>query len=325
VFNALKIMCLVCLAVAQPALAAEETDYPLRPIRLIVPYPPGAGTDGTARIVADALSRQIGQSVIVENKPGATSIIGTDFVAKAPPDGYTLLWTATDSVTAVPALRNKTPYRVPEDFSYIAKVAETGMALVVASKIPLHSVRELIAYGKAHPGELTYGSSGIGSTPHLGVLLFEKYAGITMTHVPYKGVALGMTDLLGGQIDFALLTPITIVPFLDSGKLRVIGITSPARSPLLPNAPTLKEEGFPQATVTVWYGIFGPAKMPPSVLDRLRKEMAVVAALPAVKEKMAAVGLQMSPQFGDEFARASTAEFNQWAAIGKAEGLKIEE
>jgi len=306
-------------------LAAGDSDYPTRSIRLVVPYPPGAGTDGTARIVAEALGRQLGQSIVVENRPGASGVIGSDYVAKASPDGYTLLWTSTDSMTAVPALRSSTPYKVPDDFTYIAKIAETGMSLVVSSKIPVKTFPEFIAYAKARPGALSFGSSGTGGSPHLATLLFEKYAGIQMVHVPYKGIAAALTDLLGGQIDFALLTPITIVPYMASDKIRVIGISAPVRHPMLPDAPTFKELGIPQATATVWYGLFGPAKMPPKVLDRLQKAIAVVAEQPSVKEKLAASGLQMSVQYGDDFSRAATAEFNQWRTIVKSEGIVVEE
>ena len=321
----LKLLGTFLIAVAAATHAGAQADYPNKPIRLVVPYPPGAGTDGTARIVAEALGRQLGQSIVIENKPGASGVIGTDYVAKSAPDGYTLLWTSTDSMAAVPALRSKMPYKVPDDFTYIAKFAETGMSLVVAAKIPARSIPEFIAYAKANPGKMSFGSSGAGGLPHLATLLFEKYAGITMVHVPYKGVAPALTDLLGGQIDFALLTPITIVPFMGSDKMRVIGITAPARHPMLPDAPTVKEEGLAQATATVWYGMFGPARMPAAVAERLRKEAAIVAEMPAVKEKLAAQGLQMALLVGDDFARSATGEFNQWQAIGKAEGLMLDE
>jgi tripartite-type tricarboxylate transporter receptor subunit TctC len=313
------------LAAAGAALAAAAADYPTKPIRLIVPYPPGAGTDGTARIVAEALGSRLGQQVVVENKPGASGTIGTDYVAKSPADGYTLLWTSTDSMTAVPALRPKMPYKVPDDFSYIAKFAETGMSLVVSAKLPVTSVAELIAYARANPGKVTYGTSGVGGSPHLATLLFDKYAGVTMTHVPYKGVAPALTDLLGGQIDFALLTPITIVPFLGSDKMRIIGITAASRHPLLPNAPTMIEVGLPQATATVWYGLFGPAKLPPLVMERLRKEIAAVADTPAVRDKMAAAGLQMAAQYGEDFEKSANDEFNQWKTIVSAEHIVVEE
>ena len=314
----------VLVLAAAPAWAADG-DYPNRPIRVIVPYPPGAGTDSTARIVAEALGKQLGQSVVVENKPGASGVIGTDLVAKSPADGYTLLWTSTDSMSTVPALRTKIPYKVPGDFTYIAKLAETGMSLAISPKIPAKTVAEFVAYAKANPGKLSYGSSGTGGMPHLATLLFSKYADIKMVHVPYKGIAAAMTDLLGGQLDFVLLTPVTIVPYLNSDKLRVIGITAPTRSPMLPNAPTVKEEGYPQATATVWYGLFGPAKLPPNVVDRLQKEITVIAQQPAVREKMAQAGLQMVTLVGDEFVKSAGAEFAQWQALGKAENLQIDE
>ena len=315
---------LLIAGVSATALAADA-DYPVRPIRLIVPYPPGAGTDGTARIVAEALGRRLGQQIVVENKPGASGVIGTDLVAKSPADGYTLLWTSTDSMAAVPALRKTMPYKVPDDFTYVGKVAETGMALVVKAGVPAKSIPELIAFAKANPAKMSYGSSGTGGLPHLATLLFEKYAGFKMTHVPYKGVAPALTDLLGGQIDFALLTPITIAAHLGSDKMRIIGITAAARHPLLPDAPTVKEAGIPQATATVWYGLFGPRKLPPQVLERLLRELAVVVEMPSVKERMAAAGLQMAPLFGEEFERAATGEYVLWQGIVKAEGITVDE
>jgi len=310
---------------ASLSIHAAESDYPNHPIRLVVPYPPGAGTDATARIVAEALGKQLGQTIVVENKPGASGLIGTDGVAKAAPDGYTLLWTSTDSMTTVPALRTKMPYKVPDDFTYIAKMAETGMSLAISPKIPARTVAEFIAYAKANPGKLSFGSSGTGGSPHLATLLFEKYAGIKMTHVPYKGIAAAMTDLIGGQIDFVLLTPVTIVPYINSDKMRIIGITAPTRHPMLPNAPTVKEEGFPQATATVWYGLFGPARMPPDVVAKLQKEIAVVAQMPAVRDKMAQAGLQMRTEIGADFEKSAAAEYAQWQALGKAENLQLDE
>ncbi len=316
----------IAIAGAAISFAALAADYPTRPIRLVVPYPTGAGTDGSARIVAEALSRRLQQQVFVENKPGASGTIGTDLVAKAAPDGYTLLWTSTDSMTAVPALKGaKMPYRVPDDFSFIGKFCETGMSLVVSSKLPVKSVSEFIAYAKANPGRISYGTSGVGSAPHLATLLLAKYSGIQMTHVPYKGVAPALTDLLGGQIDFALLTPITIVSFRNSDRMRVIGITAPTRHPMVPDAPTMNEVGLPQATVTVWYGLLAPAKVPAPILERLRKELEVVAQSAEVREKLAAGGLELTLVTGDAFQKAVVDELNQWKSIIAAEGIVADE
>ena len=301
---------------------ASGADYPQKPIRLVVPYPTGAGTDGSARIVAEALSRRLGQQIFIDNRPGASGAIGVDYVAKSAPDGYTLLWTSTDSMTAVPALKGaKLPYRVPEDFSYIGKFCETGMSLVVSAKLPVKSVSEFVAYAKANPGKVSYGTSGVGGAPHLATLLLAKYSGIKMMHIPYKGVAPALTDLLGGQIDFALLTPITIVSYLNSDRMRVIGITAPTRHPMVPDAPTMKEVGIPQATVTVWYGLLAPARVPLPVLERLRKELEAVGQSQEVRDKLAASGLQLTPLLGDAFEKSVVDELSQWKSIISAEGI----
>ena len=308
--------------VAAMSCATLAADYPVKSIRLVVPYPPGAGTDGSARIVAEALSRRLQQQVVVENKPGASGTIGVDHVVKSAPDGYTLLWTSTDSMTAVPALKGaKVPYRVPDDFSFIGKFCETGMSLVVSTKLPARSVAEFVSYAKANPGKVSYGTSGVGGAPHLATLLLAKYSDVKMTHVPYKGVAPALTDLLGGQIDFALLTPITIVSYLGSDRMRIIGMTAPTRHPMVPDAPTMKEVGLPQATVTVWYGLLAPAKLPPPVLERLRSELEAVAQSAEVRDKLAAAGLQLTPLTGDAFERSVVEELNQWKSIIAAEGI----
>jgi tripartite-type tricarboxylate transporter receptor subunit TctC len=289
-----------------------------------VPYPPGGGVDLSGRIIADALSPRLGQQIVVENRPGATGTIGSDYVTKAAADGYTLLWTSTDSITIVPALRANMGYKVPDDLTFIGKVAETGMSFAVSSKLPVKSIGEFIAYAKASPGKVRYGSTGVGGSPHLATLLFEKYAGIKMTHIPYKGVAPSLADLLGGHIEFALVTPSTIAPYVDSDRIRIIGISAPTRHPMLPNAPTIKEAGLPQATITLWYALFGPAKLPPAVTEHLRKVIAAVAEDPEVKAKLEKAGLQMSPMFGEEFKQAAVKEMTEWKAIGQAENIVLD-
>ena len=217
------------------------------------------------------------------------------------------------------------PYKIPDDLAWIGKFAETGMALVVSSKLPVKTMPEFIAYAKANPGKVNFGTSGVGGAPHLGALLLAKYSDIKLTHVPYKGIAPAMNDLLGGQIDFALLTPVTIVAHLNSDKIRVLGITAPTRHPMVPNAPTVRELGIGQATVTVWYGMMAPARTPPSILERLRQELEAVAQSPEVRDKLAAAGLQLTPVMGANFEKAVVDEMAQWKAIIAAEGIVAED
>ncbi len=322
--KSLAVIGLSILAAASGAFPVLAQDYPNKPIRLIAPYPPGGGVDLSARIAAEALTVQLGQQVVVENRPGATGTIGSDYVTKAAPDGYTLLWTSTDSITIVPALRPSMTYKVPDDLTFVAKFAETGMTFAVSTKLPVKTMAEFIAYGKANPGKIRFGSTGVGGSPHMAQLLFEKYSGIKMTHIPYKGVAPSLADLLGGHIEFSLVTPITLAPHIGTDKVRIIGISAPNRHPLVPDAPTMRELGLPQATMTVWYGLLGPAKLPAAVTDRLRKASADAIKTAELKGKLEKSGVLMAPQFGVEFQKAVVAEFNEWKAIGQAEKIVLE-
>jgi tripartite-type tricarboxylate transporter receptor subunit TctC len=306
------------------SITAGAADYPTKPIHLISPYSPGGGNDISARIMAEALSVRLGQAVIVENRAGAVGLIGSDHVAKAAPDGYTLLFASVDTVTMVPALKKSMPYRVPEDFTYIARTNENGMTFAISSALPVKNMTEFIAYAKAHPGEVRYGTNGLGAAPHLAVELFMKRAGVRMQHVPYKGISNAMNDMLGGHIDMVPLTPVTIFPYLDSPLLRVIAFTGAERHPLVPNVPTLTELGVPHAVVTVWYSVLGPANLPAPIADRLRKEVASSLADPVVRAKLEKLGSTVAPIYGDAFEKSVVEELKQWKEIAAEENIVLD-
>jgi len=303
---------------------SHAADYPTKPIHLISPYSPGGGNDISARILAEALSPRLGQPVIVENRAGAVGLIGSDHVAKSAPDGYTLLFASVDTITMVPALKKSMPYRVPDDFTYIARTNENGMTFAIRATLPVTTMAEFIEYAKAHPGEVRFGTNGVGAAPHLAVELFMKRAGIRMQHVPYKGVSNAMTDMLGGHIDMVPLTPVTIFPYLDSPALRIIGFTGAERHPLIPNVPTLTELGVPHAVVTVWYSLLGPANLPAPVAARLRKEVAASLADPIVRGKLEKLGSTIAPVYGDAFEKAVVEELKQWKEIAAEENIVLD-
>ena len=318
--------CISAIAIAAWAaiLPAGAQDYPNKPIRLIVPFLAGAGTDLSARVFADYLSPRLGQPVVVENKPGAGGALGAEYVAKSPADGYTLLWGEAGGVTIQPTIKPALGYKA-DDFTYIGKLVDTGMSYVISAKLPATNLAEFIAYAKANPGKLKYGTSGIGTSTHFASVLFEKVAGLQLTHVPYKGVAQSVTDLVGGHIEFGLVTPATIAAYRDSDKVRIIGISSPIRHPSLPNAPTAKEAGLEKATVVTWYGLLGPAKLPAAVTERLTKEVKAALADPVVKEKIEKINLQLVPVLGSDFEKLVRSETAQWKQIADSEKIVVKE
>jgi tripartite-type tricarboxylate transporter receptor subunit TctC len=245
-------------------------------------------------------------------------------VLKSVPDGYTLLFASVDTLTMVPALKADMPYRMPDDVTYIARISENGMTFAVNPRLPVKTIAEFVAYAKANPGKIRYGTNGVGAAPHLAVELFMKKAGVRMQHVPYKGISNAMNDLLGGHIDMVPLTPIALSSYLNSDALRVIGFTAAERHPLIPNVPTLAESGFPQSTVTVWYSIVGPANLPTPVAERLRKEVAGALADPAVRAKLEKAGSTVAPAYGDEFRKLVVDELAQWREIGREQNIVLE-
>jgi tripartite-type tricarboxylate transporter receptor subunit TctC len=292
---------------------------------MIVGFVPGGGSDLSARIVSDVLSQRLGQSVVVENRPGASSVLGVEYVAKSPPDGYTLLHTNSDGITLLPAVKKNIPYSVPKDFSFIARVLELPLAITVRKDLPVNSLPELIAYAKANPGKITYGTSGVGSGPHLASLLLQREAGIQMTHAPYRGSGGAINDLLGGHLDMALPAVQAVAAQAKAGELKVLAVTGPKRDPLMPDVPTVSELGYPGATVVIWYGILGPANMPPDVLAYLRKQTVEALNSPEAKAKFKAAGFNVDPLSGEDFEPYVAKEADLWKGIAENAHISITE
>jgi tripartite-type tricarboxylate transporter receptor subunit TctC len=303
-----------------PALAQE---YPSRAVRVVIPFAAGAGTDLTGRIVAQELSKRLGQQFFVENKPGAAAQLGTDLVAKSPPDGYTLLWTVTDGLSVLPAVKASVPYTVPDDFAFIGSIAQQPYTLTVHPKWPFKSVAEFVAYAKANPNKLNYGSAGVGSAPHMSMALIAAKAGIQMVHIPFAGLGPATNALLAGTVDVALITPAQVKPHVESGTLRALGVTSSKRSPVLPDVPTLQEAGL-AVTAVVAYGLTAPARTPEPVLARLRQALAETTSDKAVADHFRALGIELTPLIGNAYRDFIVKDLEQWRGVAKAANVRIE-
>jgi tripartite-type tricarboxylate transporter receptor subunit TctC len=275
------------LLVLPLAQAASAQDYPSRPIKLVVPYAPGALNDTLARTLAEGLAKRLGQSVIVENKAGAAAQLGTDFVSKAPADGYTLLMGSNEPLGVLPAVKKGVPYAVPRDFSFVARVsANIPWVIVSSTRIAPRTLREFIDYARAHPGAVRYGSNGIGSGGHLAFALLGASQGVQLTHIPYNGTAPLVNDLLAGHIDAGVTGVGTMVPLKDSDKIKLLAVTTDARHSFFPDVPTTKEAGAPGVLAEIWFGIVGPAKMPAPIVERLSREIAAVLEDDSVRKTL---------------------------------------
>jgi tripartite-type tricarboxylate transporter receptor subunit TctC len=308
-------------AVASPAPGAEQ--YPDRPIRLMVPWAPGGTTDILARTVAEKLTQSLGQPVIVENKPGASGNIGSDVVAKAKPDGYTLLFGSMSTHAMNPALMASMPFRGVVDFTPIAMLAFATNTLVLHPSVPANNMRELIAYMKANPGRLVYASAGPGSTNHLSAVLLERMAGVTGLHVPYKGGQPAVMDTVAGTTQMFVTAATQSLPHVKAGKLKLVAVTESRRSALFPDVPTVAET-LPGYDVTVWYGAFGPAGMPRELVARLNAEINRAMSLPDVKSKLDAIGVEGTPTTPEKFAATLRADADRWGRIIREMGIKGE-
>lgn len=306
---------LTALGLAGPAALAQSA-YPNKPIRLIVPFPPGGPTDIMGRVAAKVLSDRLKQPVVVDNRPGAGGNLGTDAIAKAPADGYTIGMGVISSLAIAPALNPKLPFNVKTDLTPISMVGIARGAIVAHPSAPFNDLKGLIAYAKAHPGKLSYGSSGVGTSNHLAGEYLSALAGIDMVHIPYKGSSQLAQDLLGGQLPLSFESSLTsAAPNVHSGKLKAIAVTSATRSALLPGVPTVAEQGFPGFDVPTWLGLIGPAQLPRDVVAMLNKALGEGLASPEAIDQFAQFGAEPRPGTPEQFTEYIAAETARWGKV----------
>ena len=313
---------LVCAAIILSASGAQAQEWPARPVRIVVPYPAGGAVDIVTRVLADKLATQWGQPVVVENKAGAGGLIGADSVSKAAPDGYTLVMGTVSSHAIAPAVYRKMPYDPVADFGAISLVALTPYIITVNLGVPASSLRELMAHARANPDKLNFGSSGTGTTPHLAGELFNTMAGTRMAHVPYKGSAPMVADLLGGQVQVAFDN--TVIPHIKAGKLRGLAVTGPARLAAVPDIPTAAEAGLPGYEAVGWMGLFAARGTPAALRSRLAADTAKAAGTPDFMAKMEGLGFQARTNMPAEFDAYLKAETVKWAKVVKDAGVPQE-
>lgn len=302
---------------------AHADDYPSRQIRLIVPFAPGGGTDVLARIVGQRLSEKWGKAVIVENQPGASGSIGSKAVERATPDGYTLVMASTGALMSLATFYDKTgPFEVKAHFSPVTLVADPPYVITASAKLPVKNVAELIALAKSKPGQLTFGSSGVGAASHLSGELFQKEAGVQMLHVPYKGTGAAVTDLVAGRIDIMFAPPQTVEPLVKAGKLKALATTGKTRSPLFPNLPTASESGLPGYEAVGWFGLLAPAHTPEAIVQKLNAATVEILKSPDVRERLAKLGAEPHPMTPDQYAEFITTDLKKWTDVMRSAEVK---
>jgi tripartite-type tricarboxylate transporter receptor subunit TctC len=304
------------------ASASAQQPYPARAIRMISPFAAGGGNDNMCRTIAPKLSERLGQQVIVDNRPGANGIIGTEAAARATPDGYTIVLIPSGHAVNA-SIRRKLPFDSIRDFTTITLVGSSPLVLAVHPSLPVKNVKGLVAFAKDRPGELTYVSAGVGASGHLGGALFEALTGTKMLHVPYKGMALALTDLISGQVTMTFGTSLSVVPHMRAGRLRGLATTGTKRAPALPDLPTVAET-VPGYEAGLWYGFVGPARMPPEIVQRLNTEIIATLKTPEVRDRLASQGIDVQYTTPDEFAKLLVSDMDRWAKVVKRAGIKAE-
>ena len=304
-------------------LQATAADYPAKQVRILVGGATGGGVDITARVIAGKLSESLGQQFIVDNRPGASGNIATEIVARAAPDGYTLLMGTIAPLAINPSLYGNLPFDPVRDLAPVSRAADSTNVLVVHPSLPVTNVKTLIAFAKARPGELNYGSAQTGSAGHLAGELFNTMAGVRMVHVPYKGGAPAMIDLISGQLQLIFATAVTAVPQIKSGKIKALAVTTAKRSAILPELPTIDEAGVAGFEVNNWYGIVAPAKTPGTIIRLLNKEIVSVLGAPDVRDTLYKQGLDAAPSTPEDFGSYIKSEIAKWSRVVRASGAKV--
>jgi len=297
--------------------------FPDKPVRIVVPYAAGGGVDIVTRLITQKMSDELKQAVIVDNRPGAATNIGMEHVARSAPDGYSLL-TASNTLASNAALFPKLGFDPAKDFAPIGAIGYAPLVVVVRSDAPAQSLKELVAEGRAHPDRLSYGSAGNGSSGHLGSELLKAEGGFKALHIPYKGGSPAVTDLLGGRLSFMSINPLEVVSHIKADKLRALAVLNPHPSKLLPEVPTAASQGLPGADATVWWGLVGPAGMPPAVVQRLNQALQAALADPAIKQRMGEMGAEITPGGAEEFGRFVADETVKWSKVIRAAGISAD-
>jgi len=321
--NAVVRMLTVGVLMAMAGPVAAQQAYPNKPIRLVSPFPPAGSTDILARLVGQKLTESWGQPVLIENHPGANGVIGTDIVAKSSPDGHTILLVNSSHIINA-LLVTKLPFDPVKDFAPVATLTISQFLMAINPSVPANTLREFIALAKSRPGQLNFASSGNGAVSHLAGELFDLMTGVKMQHIPYKGAAPALTDLVGGQVQVYFATTVSTMPYVKSGKVKALGISGDTRLSILPELPTFSEAGLPDFDVKNWFGIMAPAGTPKTTIGKLSTEIARIMALPDIKEKLASQGLDPLISTPEQFAALMKAEMARYAKVIKTANIKLE-
>lgn len=311
---------LVAIVAFATTTVASAQSWPAKPLRIVSPFAPGGGNDTLSRILAAALTPRLGQQVVVENRPGANTIVGTEHVVKSPPDGYTTI-VLPNAITINAHLYRQLPFDVVKDLAPVTRIGTSPLILTVHPSLPARTVKDLLALARAKPGQLTNGSSGNGSLGHLAGALLDLMTGTSLLHVPYKGTAPAVTDLIGGQIVLSFASALTVVPHIRSGRLRAIGVTGPDRSPALPDVPAIAET-VPGFSAELWYALFAPAATPPDVIQRLNREIGAILAQPDIRDKLSDQGVDAQTSTPQDMVKRIAADLDKWGKVVRATGAR---